>query len=433
MYILSIYYASECLRPGYDISGTNFAFNQCDESLPTCLNCSTAERSCSYVNNPPPFIVMASDCKHGTTTTPTPGISNVAATSDKHSPSLSSEEDVGGTSLNMDHMELFYHMMTETCNSLGVEDAQNELYSRSSINYGLQAPYLMHELLAFSALHLSILRRARREFYRRQAMLLQTRAISLFNEAIVNNAEVTADNCVPMFLFSSLLGMHLLCDALRYPGDDFDAFLDRFVEYVSLHRGVRTVTSRMWSVLRETEFKPLLRAAEVAMTPPPPPPPPPASPSETEDARCSCGHENQLNSLLSLIDESSSAMDPPSLEACRQAIDKLAVLFHAQRARPSKTSPSTPHGSDVGGIFAWPILLPVEYTALLAQRRPEALIILAHFAVLLHYHRDKWIFGDGGRTMVRFIMAYLGRGRGTGRERWERWLVWPRSIVMGDL
>jgi hypothetical protein len=38
---------------------------------------------------------------------------------------------------------------------------------------------------------------------------------------------------------------------------------------------------------------------------------------------------------------------------------------------------------------------------LLLQRRPEALVILAHYAALPHSCPDSWMFGDGGKFLIK--------------------------------
>ena len=56
----------------------------------------------------------------------------------------------------------------------------------------------------------------------------------------------------------------------------------------------------------------------------------------------------------------------------------------------------------------WPVVVPDGFVDMLVNRRPEALVLLAHFAALLHSCRDLWIVGDGGRFMVESISQYLG-------------------------
>ena len=75
-----------------------------------------------------------------------------------------------------------------------------------------------------------------------------------------------------------------------------------------------------------------------------------------------------------------------------------------------------------GAVIAWPVMIPEEYIHALHMRRPEALVILAHYAVLLHKYRQLWIFGDGGRFLIESICDFFGAD-------WEGWLEWPMEAL----
>jgi hypothetical protein len=70
-----------------------------------------------------------------------------------------------------------------------------------------KAPYLLDQVLALSALHLSTQDVAQASSLRRQSTELQTRALGLFNEAKDRISEYTS---VQAFLFASLLGLYVL-------------------------------------------------------------------------------------------------------------------------------------------------------------------------------------------------------------------------------
>ena len=82
-----------------------------------------------------------------------------------------------------------------------------------------------------------------------------------------------------------------------------------------------------------------------------------------------------------------------------------------------------PH-DQVYGKYAtrWLILVPPAYTELLVQRTPEALVILGHFAVVLHKLRDCWNVGDAGQKLILVVEAHL-------EETWRETLSWPKSFV----
>lgn len=67
-------------------------------------------------------------------------------------------------------------------------------------------------------------------------------------------------------------------------------------------------------------------------------------------------------------------------------------------------------------------MLPQEFTDLLSQRRPEAIAIMGHWALLLHCSKELWHVADSGSYLLKSISQFLG-------PSWEPWLSWPLSIA----
>lgn len=293
--------------------------------------------------------------------------------------------------VNMQHMELLGHFLTTTLYSLGdaiPHSTPTDIISK----YVYTTPYLMHEILAFAASHLSQQRHSRRKFYQDASADLLTRALSLFN---AETPDIHAGNCVPKFLFSSLLAIHVFFTTMSTSLSDAD-LLNKFIADLDIHRGVRAITGASWRMLKETELQPILRDAEIALQP-------------------RAGECRECDALTALLD--SSDLSPASLKECRDALDHLRSLFQAQQRQDDN--------QDLGVLFAWPITLSGDYTKLLLKRQPEALIILAYYAVLILQYRRIWIIGDAGPALIRSITAYLG-------TFWEQWLAWPNEMLNMD-
>ncbi|GIJ86828.1 hypothetical protein Asppvi_005724 [Aspergillus pseudoviridinutans] len=292
--------------------------------------------------------------------------------------------------VNMLHAELLYHLSAETLPSLSMGGNNLILLHKEAMKYGLAAPYLMNELLALAAIHLSIIRETQNEFYRHHSTQLQNHALRMFYET---DSDLNIKSQVPAFIFSSILGMHLICDTLVYRDHDFQAFLDRFIHYLRIHRGVRTVIGGNWNQMKETSLSPILNEAEARL-----------QNYMREGLVCSRLHE--------LI--KASKLGPSITETYEQAIETLQSSFNASQSDAAV--------GNIHGALAWPIIVSLEYTNMLVHRRPEALVILAHYAVILHSCRDMWVFGDGGRFLIRSIDRYLG-------PQWAEWLSWPNHIL----
>ena len=256
----------------------------------------------------------------------------------------------------------------------------------------LQAPYLMHALLGFSAQHLAHLRPEKSARYLHQAVALQTRAISLFNATRTN---VDASNCVAVLLFSSVLGHHLLAETLsRREPRGLDTFITHYVQCVEMHRGIYTIASSAWPLLMKSELEPIL-SESIQFTS--------RSPKGTDCRPVTelVGHSKDLTEL--------------EKDACRLAIAYLQVGFDAALAKDERLV--NKHQM----IYTWTMLVPPEFTSMLAKKRPEALVVLAYYAVLLHYGRDLWQCGDGAAYIFGLVSNHLG-------PKWDPWLYFPLQI-----
>ena len=206
-----------------------------------------------------------------------------------------------------------------------------------------------------------------------------------------SHLEVDAENCIPIVLFSSLLAMHSLCDVVSGPNDDFSNFLNSFIHCLDLHRGIRAIASHSWRILRQSELQHVVEAGEAL--------------NRTDNL---VGKEcDELRALLGSAD-----IGHASMTACETAIDHLQRTFDMERLSDGRDN-----------TFAiWPVLVPTEYMDLVIKRSPEALVVLAHFAVVLHSHRREWFIREGGGYLISSISRHLG-------SYWDNWMAWPNSVL----
>lgn len=356
---------------------------KCDEMRPSCANCSTADLRCSYVS----FLSStASPIPHPATAEPatTPSISPPPSTV-----TIQTEPQV----FSLHHLELLHHIETGWMQHMGLHIEVGERMVKTVVESVLCTPYLMDRVLAMAAVHLSTISLDRRDFYCHQATQLQTRALTLFNAA---QASVPDENCLAMFLFSSLLGQQVMYETFT-THDNMSTFLDRFADCLYLHRGVRAVAGMSWPAI-EAQIKPILGDTYVIDPPPD-----------------SAGHE--CDALIALIDSADLGLS--SVKAYRHAVESLQRAFDIQRAHASQL------WTCVNVAMAWPVVVAAEFADLVKQQRPEALVILSYYAVILHRSRNFWVFAGAGEFLLHSISAHLG-------TYWERWLTWPKEIVQSS-
>ncbi|OHF00662.1 hypothetical protein CORC01_03979 [Colletotrichum orchidophilum] len=396
---------------------------KCDETRPGCVNCATAERHCSYLDSLPASARSKAGAGAGGTgpvakraLVPSSGHSpassgsngnSAATTTAATSPSVTAvvndfvmrtDDDndhniaspPNGQFFTLEHMRLLHHLETSSNTFMPAEQFIKPIVDMN-LAAALNAPYLMDVLLGFAAQHLAELNPARAAVYNHQATQLQTRALALFNDA---KEDIDDDTCIPMFLFASTLGASVLCDILRRYRADLNGFLDQFAWYLRLHRGVSTVTARSWHIIRESGCKPFIEFLEAN------------KPSREQPS--------EVDVLHAMLDQAD--LGPASLQACRDAAESLRqsyVIFRSIAVHSRHQSAS---------VMSFGVCVTTGFIDVVKQRRPEALVILAFYAVLLHWCRSYWVFGDAGQWIIRSISAHLG-------DYWSEWLAFPLAAL----
>ena len=333
---------------------------------------------------------VPSTAEHSNTSTPSVTTSLDPRFLSPKSSSLQSSD----LSFNLRHIQLYSHFIFETLPSLAELGSVDHEQIRTMMPMMLTEPYTLYQLLAVSAMHMSYIHMEEADRHLEEAKDLQTQALCAFNDAHI---EVTVENCVPMMSFSTLIGIHALAEVAGNADADARGVLDGFVTYMNLHRGSRAIVSQSLSFLSQTSVAPIMRSSEDAMHH--------ASPSH-RDTAVAVAHR-----LHTLLDQADSSEE--SREVCRVAASQLDVVYRTG-------SDSVVPGS--GLIWVWPLNLSGEFTDLLSMRKPEALIILAHYAVLLHHRRRVWLVGNVGGILIQEISKFLG-------TFWKSWLDWPNEVI----
>ncbi|CAH0057743.1 unnamed protein product [Clonostachys solani] len=374
---------------------------KCDEAKPSCLKCVSRRQNCSYMQTTLPAPISPAS-------TSTPSLSSsTAATSPSQSQSqpvrtrpLSSisTDDASNSSFGASlfeakytllHLEILDHLRSHR---LGFDKLHNpalDKFLELAFSEAYQMPYLMDEMLAFAAAHKStLLTGDLQHLYRTESIRLQTRAVSQ-----VDFDRPSDSGSLAPFLFSTFLGQHVLFDVFSSTLD-FAKSLDKLIQCFSLHHGIRSTASKSWETVRHLMYSDPSVDYTVSET---------LVPLTTEGSHC--------DGLVDHLEH--SGLEQQVLATYTQTVKVLQYLFDSV------------HSSDTRRMTAlqeWPIRISTEYIQLLQQRRPEALVVLAYYGVLLHYAREYWAVGDSGRVLVSSISSHLG-------DYWSDWLTWPQQEV----
>jgi hypothetical protein len=287
----------------------------------------------------------------------------------------------------MDHAELLIHCFQDQdvfVLSDKVDDFQESM--RLAFDIAHRFPYLLHELLAFSACHLATLHPDVPR-YHNLAFDLQTRAVALFN---ASGQDITPENCVAVLLFSVLLGQHLFADSLR-PRDfaGLSSFIQRFTHSLAVQRGIGIIYQAAAPVLMASPLEKYLSAGIESQ--------------RKEPVGSDCAE------LTAMIYES-PRLTAADKEACIHATVILQLGFDAMALVPDEPTHL---------CFKWVIGVRPALRALLEAMQPDAMVVLAYYGLLLHLNRRAWAVGSAGAYIIGMVTQHLGRDC--------PWLAYPRQ------
>ncbi|CAI7644438.1 unnamed protein product [Penicillium bialowiezense] len=162
------------------------------------------------------------------------------------------EED--GLSINMLHMKLFHHFITDELSLFGYDKSIFETFDNSEIMESmLAAPYLMSQMLAFAALHLSVT--TNETALAQYSNQLDSHAFKTFQSM---DLKLDSQNCMPVFLFTSIHAFHMLSEKILFRGDKFGYFIGDFIDVLCLYQKLREITNKSWPLILESSLKPLI-------------------------------------------------------------------------------------------------------------------------------------------------------------------------------
>jgi hypothetical protein len=294
----------------------------------------------------------------------------------------------------MDHLELLLQWTTLTCHTLVENTERERLYMTTVVREALKFPFLMQQILAIAALHIASDAPPDKALqYYHRATELQTAAVSGFKD---HQNHITDDSAFALLVFASLLGLHVLADHSRTYQMDGQLFLDHFLHVFRLMQGVHAlVVDEWWQKIRDRPD--VGRFIDVERIEPPY-----DSPQEVKE--------------LKKLVENPDKFDSETLVAYTKAIHHLD-WFYALCKVPYRSY------NNVHLLPAWLIRSSVAYLNLIDQRQPEALIILAYFALAVHFYRDSWMVRDTGIRLITAIEANLD-------PQWTKWLEWPKKVIV---
>jgi hypothetical protein len=254
----------------------------------------------------------------------------------------------------------------------------------------ISTEFLMQGMLAVSAVHLAHLQPQRRLELLRRASISEHAALPAFRKAVSVQDQKTVHAALA---FGGFVVQYVLALSKNEPGK-IPKLGDSAPHWFHLIRGLVKLTISTWPSLMGGPFRPLLTYRTYPVIPE----------DNPEDIH--------LAQLYNMLGESvpSSHVDEEALATCRVALDEL------RRVAATPYTARSPLDA-MAVVYIWPGTVQEDYIMLLHQRRPEALVILAHYCVLLKKIDSCWYTGGIGRNLLAACEMTLG-------TEWAPWIQW---------
>ncbi|KAI9738351.1 MAG: hypothetical protein M1834_008849 [Cirrosporium novae-zelandiae] len=374
---------------------------KCDETKPRCSHCKRNLLPCSFVSLASSFSRSRSK----------PEAKNISAGPVQPNPlePISvpfQDQGLSQKAFTIIDIELYHHYITDTGFTIAHEPLTRKLWCEAIPVIGLSQPFLMHGLLAISALHLTHLHPKKKDAYTLLAASHQDKAFQGFRSAL---ADISTQNCNAVFAFSLLLVKYAFA-APRAAGNlvitgSSGNKNSSTTEWLRLLRGIKPVVVPIYPIIAAGPLGSLVQLNQRI---------------NIEDDLSSVQQlpreDSYLLKLYGLWDQGTPLSGTPEVGIYIDALNALRVSF--AQATPIDEN----DGYDALPIFVWPFRISESYITLLDQQKEEALIILAYYFVLVDKLKTCWWIDGMATDLIEKIFNILDK-------KWRQWIEWPMQMV----
>lgn len=247
----------------------------------------------------------------------------------------------------------------------------------------------MHGMLALSAVHLATLQPHRKAELVNIAFKAERVALPSFRR-YVNHYDQNNVNVV--FAFSSFLIIYTLAISGLYENENarIPALGGSEPHWLLVMRGNVQFLANNWPDISQGPFRDILS-------------------TELEHIEYSTNPDDHRLVKLHHILIPNNPEEQRAFESCRDALDELRRVSSLKLIVPG------------AAIFAWPGRVSNEYLKLVSDRRPQALVILAHYAVLVKKSNLVWYLGNAGEKLLEAINRELD-------DEWKPYIKWAMEV-----
>ncbi|KAF2259387.1 hypothetical protein CC78DRAFT_475690 [Lojkania enalia] len=271
-------------------------------------------------------------------------------------------------------LELMHHWTTEAYITLTPRENVQQMWCIVAPKQAILHHFLMHEILAYSALHLAYLQPDQRRPFYALGIHHQDLALRAMRKMIPN---MTAENAGALFATASLVTVSVFASTeleAQHSGSSSNSTIEDLLDIFALIQGIDTILSSSSSIVNEGPFALLLGNHTTEVRPQP----------IFQDL------VDRLPAFSSIIE--CKTFDANTKKQTLDLISSLKSIFDWAMA-PRRAD------RELGLVFIWPIKL-TSHTELLRTGHPAALVLLALYTVVLRAAEPFYWFMEGWADRV---------------------------------
>jgi hypothetical protein len=306
-----------------------------------------------------------------------------------------------GEGISLPDLYLFHHFTTSTYRTFAGE-AAHPVWQVHVPQWGFAFPSIMHLLFTLSALHLAFMNPAKREVYIMEAddhFTFGVRSVT----AVLALDTLDSGNCQQIYMAAVMICFAYFARGPR-DGEYLVFNAKGKSEWLVLLHGVRAILAQKQAEI----FTGVLAPSEKEQ--------PADIPDEELDAELS-RHVQHLQEIKAAVMAEAQADRDLYIRATD---DLIGCLQDAHQARKAESAPPELMPYTMG----WTFRLPEMMIERLEKREPIALVILAHWAILLRYMGEAWFMRGWDRHIILGIRACLP-------PAYHDRIAWPEVIISG--
>ncbi|CAP97064.1 hypothetical protein EN45_083310 [Penicillium chrysogenum] len=410
--MLGILQALFCFRQRY-IELPKADSVQCDEKRPACSNCSSHRIECGYHDTSesagsqtPGSATERHRGRHRNYCHSAGGVKHSFKLSKIQPPQYTQSTGIKSSlssdltsTISLADLQLLHHYTIDTYQTMTSSPDLQTMWQKTLVQWGIEFPYILHLILALSALHL-----AHEQPYLQEKYIQQADVHFSFGVRSVTSvfSELNADNCQRVYMSAVMICFIYFGRGPR-PGQ-YLIFSDSGpAEWVVLMRGVRLIVishrAKVFSGVLELRPNDQSRDLTAAMR------------DELHE------HTIHTEAVKQLIER-----DITDNEARGRHLAVIENLLEIMREVYERRSAGSSGVDLMDLVMGWFYRLSEERIGSLEQKEPHILVILAHWAVLLKYMDSAWFMDGWAEHMLSGISTYL-------HEDFRQWIEWPLKKV----